>query len=401
MSEAGMKLVPQQDDPSDQPAGEQQEAAPAPVLSVAPSAGGMLAAAREQKKLTVQQVAEQLKLSPRQVQALEANQFDVLPKPVIVRGFVRSYAKLLKIDAEPVLALLPPDTAPPSEQVSGLRPAMAAPFMESRLPMLGRQDNNNRRLLLGGLGLAVLALLFLLFQKLEHGSYLKNLMGSVMPQASAPSQAEATTASEPAALPAQAGDAAASNADTDAGVAVTAAKQEQPALPVASSQSQATASDTIAPASTAKAASAQAKAPAMQDAQLTAKRAPEQPIAAPASQVATAQAASAATKPFVPTVPTVPASQAAASPASTAAPINPAHAFKLVFKQDSWLQVRRANGTVVTSHLARAGTQEVFDASEALQVKLGNAAGVEGSLRGAPFPIQAPAGSNVANLNVK
>ncbi|MEB0032554.1 helix-turn-helix transcriptional regulator, partial [Undibacterium sp. RTI2.1] len=107
------------------------------------SAGAFLALMRQQKDFTVQQIADQLKLSARQIIALEADQFDALPKMVIVRGFIRSYAKLLKIDGEPILALLPKNLEPPV-QSAYLRPALTTPFLESRLPLMGRQDANNK-----------------------------------------------------------------------------------------------------------------------------------------------------------------------------------------------------------------------------------------------------------------
>ena len=55
-------------------------------------------------ELTPEQVAQQLKLSVRQVIAIEQEAFDELPSNLFIRGFVRNYARLLKIDAEPLLA---------------------------------------------------------------------------------------------------------------------------------------------------------------------------------------------------------------------------------------------------------------------------------------------------------
>ncbi len=65
--------------------------------------GGALRAAREKQKLSVQDIASQLRLGVRQVEALEADRYDKLPEPSIVRGFIRNYAKLLKIDAAPII----------------------------------------------------------------------------------------------------------------------------------------------------------------------------------------------------------------------------------------------------------------------------------------------------------
>lgn len=69
-----------------------------------PGFGAALAAAREAKGLTRNEVAERLKLSPRQIEALEAENWEGLPDPVYVRGFVRNYARLLELDAD---ALIP------------------------------------------------------------------------------------------------------------------------------------------------------------------------------------------------------------------------------------------------------------------------------------------------------
>jgi cytoskeleton protein RodZ len=69
----------------------------------ASSAGAVLAAAREELNLSIAEVARHLKLSPAQVEALEAGAYDRLPGRVFVRGFLRNYAKLLGIDPEPLL----------------------------------------------------------------------------------------------------------------------------------------------------------------------------------------------------------------------------------------------------------------------------------------------------------
>lgn len=72
---------------------------------VASSVGGILAAAREQAGLSVEEAASSLRLSVRQVQALEADDAAQLPAPTFVRGFIRNYAKLLNLDAEALLEI--------------------------------------------------------------------------------------------------------------------------------------------------------------------------------------------------------------------------------------------------------------------------------------------------------
>ncbi|MFX5756239.1 DUF4115 domain-containing protein [Acinetobacter baumannii] len=52
------------------------------------------------------------------------------------------------------------------------------------------------------------------------------------------------------------------------------------------------------------------------------------------------------------------------------------------------------------SRLLKAGTTETFDVSDATTLIIGNAAGVDASLRGQPLDLTTPGGSNVARLNL-
>jgi cytoskeleton protein RodZ len=65
--------------------------------------GQELAAAREARGLALSDVAQQLKFAPRQLEALEQEHFDALPGATFARGMVRSYARLLKLDPEPLV----------------------------------------------------------------------------------------------------------------------------------------------------------------------------------------------------------------------------------------------------------------------------------------------------------
>lgn len=78
------------------------------VLEEAPLPGAVLRAAREAKGLTPDAVAHVTRFSVRQIEALERDDYASLPGITIVRGFVRSYAKFLKLDAAPLLAALEP-----------------------------------------------------------------------------------------------------------------------------------------------------------------------------------------------------------------------------------------------------------------------------------------------------
>ena len=65
--------------------------------------GAVLRKAREGASYSIAYVADQIHLEEHVVQAIEANEFDQLPEPVFIRGYIRSYAKLLGIDHQPLI----------------------------------------------------------------------------------------------------------------------------------------------------------------------------------------------------------------------------------------------------------------------------------------------------------
>ena len=62
--------------------------------------------AREAKQLSVEQVAEITKIRGDHLRALEEGNFNVFSAPVYIRGFVRTYATLLKLDLGQIMAAL-------------------------------------------------------------------------------------------------------------------------------------------------------------------------------------------------------------------------------------------------------------------------------------------------------
>ncbi len=62
--------------------------------------------AREARSLTVQQVAEITKIRTDHLVALEEGNYNVFSAPVYIRGFVRCYSTLLKLDVPQVMASL-------------------------------------------------------------------------------------------------------------------------------------------------------------------------------------------------------------------------------------------------------------------------------------------------------
>lgn len=76
---------------------------PVPAM-VRESAGTKLARAREAQDMSVADVARALRLGVKQVEALEAGDYDKLPGRTFVRGFVRNYARLVNLDPDRLMA---------------------------------------------------------------------------------------------------------------------------------------------------------------------------------------------------------------------------------------------------------------------------------------------------------
>jgi cytoskeleton protein RodZ len=95
------------------------------------STGAQLARAREERGLSISDVAQQLKFAPRQLEALEQDRFEDLPGGTFVRGMVRSYARLLKIEAEPLVVSLNGRFAAPDAGTLAARYSQPVPFSDN------------------------------------------------------------------------------------------------------------------------------------------------------------------------------------------------------------------------------------------------------------------------------
>jgi cytoskeleton protein RodZ len=87
------------------------------------SVGQILRDAREAQGITLEDAAARLRLMHRQVEAMEADDFEGLGQPVFARGFVRNYARLLGLQPEALL-----------EQMGGA-PAESTPVNQAEPPL--------------------------------------------------------------------------------------------------------------------------------------------------------------------------------------------------------------------------------------------------------------------------
>ncbi len=67
--------------------------------------GKVLAAERERRGLSVADIAVQLFLTEAQIKALEVGDYETFPAPIFVTGYLRNYARLLDVPADPLVEL--------------------------------------------------------------------------------------------------------------------------------------------------------------------------------------------------------------------------------------------------------------------------------------------------------
>ncbi|WP_211474224.1 helix-turn-helix domain-containing protein [Collimonas humicola] len=299
--------------------------------------GSQLASRREQLGWSVAEVASHLKLAPRQIEAMEADNYSALPTMVMTRGFIRSYAKLLDLDVSDALAAISPAAAVQPVRATA-HGQLSTPFSESRFSLMGRSKFAYKWLVV----LAVLLLLAAVAIRLDVLPVVQNTLQSLSEKAAA--SATASTAA---------------SASEDAAAASSASMDTQAA------DKEANAALTAAPAA-----------------------------AVPAANGATVAGAE---------VNAAAASPVAANGGATAATASPAGGgeLSLNFRQDSWVDIKRADNTVLISRLVKAGSTETVDMSQPVNVIIGNIAGVDAALRGAPLDLKAGSKTNVARLTLK
>jgi cytoskeleton protein RodZ len=78
---------------------------PEEPAQVSPGLGATLKAERDKKGLSLDEVASVTKLRKQMIDALENEAWGSLPPPVFVRGFIRTYAKVLGADEKNLLSL--------------------------------------------------------------------------------------------------------------------------------------------------------------------------------------------------------------------------------------------------------------------------------------------------------
>lgn len=121
------------------------------------SLGERLSKERERRGLSLEEVAAATKIQPRFIQALEENHFEVFPASVFVKGFLKSYAACLKMDASELIELYTKQFNQQTQQKSLAKEGRVGSLLEVEALPVGHKRRSRRPLKV------FVLLLFLLF----------------------------------------------------------------------------------------------------------------------------------------------------------------------------------------------------------------------------------------------
>jgi cytoskeleton protein RodZ len=312
---------------------------------VRPALGSVLRSAREQSKLEIDDVAQQLRMSAYQVNALEQDNHVALPAPTFVRGFIRNYARLLHLDAGPLL-----DAYQQIQPDSQLHNSISLK-LES-IPITNNAQKSFRLYLLTSFLLIVIGSGWWLYmawndkQEKMHTTH----AAVAMPEEAA---AKPTPSPEPN-------------------------QQVQAAQPTPSSNAQPSAPTPQQPVQpTAVPIPVAAPAPIAQKPVVATPAA--QPVAAPPVSLAppaTPVVAPVATKPVVP------------------------GSIRMTFTEQTWVSVTDATGKEVFNKNKAANTEDSAEGTPPFNIVIGNAAGLQMFYKDQPVDITSHTKSNVARFTL-
>ena len=314
-----------------------------PVTASSAGFGAPLRAAREAQGVSVAEMAARLRLHPRQVGAIEDERLDALPEVAFVRGFLRNYAKEVKLDPVPLLQALA-QRAPSADASASSTPNQGATgLVASEVRSAGMEYASRLTVIVGTVVLlAVLAVI--------------GWIAST--RSTAPSSASSVTSTS------------------------TPAPGAAPAAPVAAP-----------PADTAVASTPAQPAPAPNDAATAAERPGTPATATTPGQPAPVPAAT----PAAPVAGKEPAASTAATTAATRPPAPaPTSGLRLTFgERPSWVEITDADGQVLLTGLQEAGSERRLpNARPPLRLVIGNASSATVEYRGKTVDLKPHARAN-------
>jgi cytoskeleton protein RodZ len=362
------------------------------AISSEVTAGAALRRAREARGLHIAALAATLKVPQSKLEALEGDRYKELPDATFARALARSMCRVLKIDAEPVLAMLPRGGNEAS--LDRVTPGLNQPFRErasSQEPLVSLALLKSP-VLLGGAALLVAALAVYLVPT----SMVEDVTRRFHREPETTAQPGTTT--EPLQVEAPTVPASAPMVSETASVIGGAAGLSGTS---GTSGTQATTAQTRSgPASpqtvVAGTAPTTPQSPSSQGAAAPGSVSPA-PTASPATTSATTSATTPATLPAT-TPPPATTTAPAASP--TAATPAGAGLLRVRATADTWVEVVDSHGQSLLSRLLRSGEQVDLNGTAPLKLRVGNVSGTELVFRGKPVDLASRARDNVARLEL-
>ncbi len=349
------------------------------------SVGAALREARERAGLSVEDVANRLKFAPRQITALERDDFANLPETAFVRGFVRSYARMLQLDEVRLLAALPGAPTPAAAPVVETK-QINAPFHN-----MYEQLQPNLGWIAGALGIVVVLVLFAVMRSEKQPEPTPAVEVVTVPQvesASAVASAVAPTAqlAEAAGPP----PAFVSVPATGNGPAPTVTTATAPAAPNGTHKPHE--KEKVAAKPKAEAVKVQKPVPV------------PQPVEAVTAGAEGSSAVSETAPAGIVPPPTVAQEPAASAEASTSAATEPQAAkakLHFVFDEDSWVEVKDKDGKIMLSMLGLRGHEQGLYRVPPFNVTIGHASGVRLYFQGKQVDLGPYTRTDVAHVTLE
>jgi len=151
-----------------------------------PTVAEQLRAAREAQGLSIYQVAEITKIKTDHVRALEDGNYTTFAATVYLRGFVRTYATLVRLDVPAVMALLEAELSH-TEKFHAPPPLSREPRAFLDVVML-QMSKVNWRVALPSVGAALALLVLVLGYRAWRGHQAKDPLNGLGPGLYQPSQ---------------------------------------------------------------------------------------------------------------------------------------------------------------------------------------------------------------------
>lgn len=326
-----------------------------PSMTYGSGCGNILKAARETQGLSIHEVSGQLRLGVKQIQAIEQDDFDKLPQPSIVRGFIRNYARLLNIDVAPILEAyqrIVPDKAP-------LPLSVRSNASRSVIDKPARTLRPQRLLTL---------LIFLILAAIAAYFYINHIKPHTLKDASL--------------------------ALDVAEISETTGQQ----IEIPAPQAAPTSAETGTPADSAAAVDAASSAnPVATEAPAADIGASQQPVA---GMVPPTTADSVVSTPTIVSTPTPAAGQTIET--TTLKAVDPQKA-NLFFKvtEDSWVRIEDMQGKKVFSEVLPAGSERQVVTDKPVNITVGHAAGTQLTIDNQPYDLTQATRGRVARIQLK